>query len=71
MKAEDYAATHTIILKNKTIFRTISNMWKKQESSSGNYMMIVSSKLLKVDSTEGGMYEDGKVLKFNPSAEKL
>jgi len=42
--AEDWCENHTIILKKKTIFKTISDKWFKEASlkdSEGDYVIVV------------------------------
>lgn len=42
--ANDWCATHTIIVRNKTIFRTISKLWKETAENSGLYYIVVNNK---------------------------
>ena len=42
-QAEKYAETHTIIMKKKNLFRTLSDMWHKQKESSGYYLIVVNN----------------------------
>ncbi len=41
-EAEAWAATHTIVIRKKNIFRTVSKAWKKQEEVKGYYLLVVS-----------------------------
>ena len=43
LSGEDWAKEHTIILRSKTIFHTISDLWKKEKESDNFIMMIVKS----------------------------
>lgn len=41
--ADDYCASHTIILRKKRIFRTISDLFTNaEESKKSNYIIVVS-----------------------------
>lgn len=42
--ADEWCQTHGVILSKKTMFRTLSDLWKKQEKSEGHYYSIVSLK---------------------------
>lgn len=42
--AEQYTADNTVILREKSIFRTISDKWKKIEDNAKGYYMIVVDK---------------------------
>ena len=41
--AEEWCENHTIILRKKSIFKTISNKWRKSKSTEGNrsFMIVV------------------------------
>lgn len=39
--AEKWSKTHTVIIKVKPFFRTITNLWNKQKESSGFYYTVV------------------------------
>ena len=41
--AEEWCENHTIILRKKSIFKTISNKWRKSKSTVGNrsFMIVV------------------------------
>lgn len=39
--AEEWCRTHAVILRKKNIFRTISNLWSKQEESDRNFYIVV------------------------------
>jgi len=38
---DEWAKTHTVIVRKKNIFRTVSNAWNKLEESDGNYILVV------------------------------
>ena len=40
-EADEWAATHSIVLRKKNIFRTLSDTWKKQEEVDGYYILVV------------------------------
>lgn len=43
-EAEEWCRTHTIILRRKNVFRTLSNLWQKTEKSkSGHYILVVKT----------------------------
>jgi hypothetical protein len=46
-EAEEWTATHTIILRRKNIFRTISNLWKKAPKIEGLYFIVVTGSTIK------------------------
>lgn len=43
-QADNWCKTHTIILRKKSIFRTISDAWKKEHDSQGYLYVVVSLK---------------------------
>lgn len=45
--ADDWCATRTIILRRKNIFRTISELFKKEKESKGLIYIVVKQKLYK------------------------
>ena len=38
--AEKWTQDHTVLVRDKTIFRTISNLWQKEEAVDGFYLSI-------------------------------
>lgn len=40
--ADKWCQTHSVILTKKTIFKTISNLWEKKDSSGGYFYSVVS-----------------------------
>jgi len=40
-QADTWAASHTIILRKKSIFQTITNAWKNKSETDGYYYKIV------------------------------
>jgi hypothetical protein len=40
--ADEWAKEHTIIVRKKNIFRTITNLWEKAEEAKGYYFLVVS-----------------------------
>jgi len=59
--AEEWSATHTIILKEKEFFRTISNKWRKSKGLYRRYYLIVvkMDKRTFTDGTEEREVENG------------
>jgi hypothetical protein len=49
-EAEEWSKTHTVILRKKTIFRTITNIWTEATEIDGSYLLVV--KLPEDDSIE-------------------
>jgi len=47
--AEEWAATHTIVLRKKGFFRTLTDRWVNTEDVEGNIMLVVNNPLLKVN----------------------
>lgn len=39
--AEEWSATHTIILRKKSFFRTLSNKWNKEKKSDNDFLLCV------------------------------
>jgi len=39
--AEEWAKTHTVIVRRKTFFRTITNLWREQQESGGIVYHVV------------------------------
>jgi len=50
-EAEEWSKTHTIILRQKTIFRSITNVWKEEEEVAGDYILVVKL-------PDNGVYEE-------------
>lgn len=43
-EAEEWCRTHTVILRKKNVFRTLTNLWEKaKQSSTGYYILVVKS----------------------------
>ena len=42
--ADDWAITHTVITRRKTIFRTLTTLWKNTEEIDGLYYLVVEIK---------------------------
>lgn len=42
--ADDWASKHTIIGRRKTIFRTVTNLWRKTAEHDGLFWIVVESK---------------------------
>jgi len=41
--AEEYAKTHTVLYRKKSFFRTITNLWNKQEYDDDKFYFLVVS----------------------------
>ena len=39
--AEEWAGTHTIIIRKKNFFRTITDRWRKADEAEGEYLLVV------------------------------
>ena len=41
--ADEWCETHTVIIRKKSLFKTITDKWKKEESLKGdnNYLLVV------------------------------
>ena len=40
-EADEWAATHTLIIRKKSIFRTLSGLWKKEQERDHEWYWIV------------------------------
>ncbi len=40
-KADKWCEEHTVLLRKKSIFRTLSDKWKKNTEASGEFILIV------------------------------
>lgn len=77
-EAEKYCATHTIIVRKTSIFRTISRAWsdKQDEVDKGSYMIVVNNgipmeeDILPEDKPSEIKSEYGKVITFVPPTKK-
>lgn len=38
---EEWSKTHTVILRKKNFFRSVSNVWNKEEEVKGYYLLVV------------------------------
>ena len=52
--AEEWASTHTIVLKKKGFFRTLTDRWKKTDEIEGHLMFVVSNPYLKYNLPPAG-----------------
>ena len=52
--AETWASTHTVILKKKGFFRTLTDRWKKTEDVQGHLMFVVSNPYLQLNLPPAG-----------------
>ena len=68
--ADMYAEQTTVILKNKSFFRTITDRWKKEPTSPNYYLLAVSNPtLVKRKDTEDDE-DKSKILKLVPKDDK-
>jgi len=42
--ANDWAATHTVIVRKKTVFRTLTSLWKNTPEANRLYYIVVEAK---------------------------
>lgn len=52
--AEDWASTHTIVLKKKGFFRTLTDRWKRTDDVQGHLMFVVSNPYLQLNLPPAG-----------------
>ena len=43
--ADKWCEEHTVLLRKKSLFRTISDKWKKDEETKGNYVIVVKKNI--------------------------
>ena len=58
-EADEWSKTHTIILKKKNFFRTITNIWEQEQETDGTYVLVVQiPDLIEADDDDDGERED-------------
>ena len=42
--ADNWAAVHTVIVRKKTVFRTLTSLWRDMQETDGLYYIVVEGK---------------------------
>lgn len=45
-RAEDWCKNHTVLVKEKSFFRTISNLWRNTKKSSDSLVLIIVKRII-------------------------
>jgi hypothetical protein len=53
-EAEIWASTHTVVLKKKSFFRTLTDRWKRTDDVQGHLMFVVSNPFLQLNLPPAG-----------------